>query len=215
MKLYRYMCDNTFNKYLPSILKGEVHLSQWREFNDPMEGYFQYLLHSDPQHVVNAIVSEKTEYRVCCFSKKYTKYLLWSYYANKHKGVCLEYEVSRKQLPQDVILQPIDYSNTLPQLDASIQPDEQARKFLLKKTMPWQHELEVRLLCRNAKNTEIPFGELTGIILGVRRSEGVIQNETLQQVYEAQNMSKKLRVYEAILNSDSITLGRKMRLEGV
>ena len=183
MKLYKYLSDEVFRDHLESHLRGEVHLSSWREFNDPMEGFFTYTANKDPQHVVDAIVSKKSAYRVCCFCESYEEFLLWSYYTNKHRGVCLEFEVDKKGLPSSCSLKAIQYSSTLPQLDANESVDVQARRFLLTKMLPWKQEGEVRLLGYKMEHATIRFGRLTGVIFGVNHSKGDPDKRTRQRVF--------------------------------
>lgn len=185
MKLYKYLSDETFRDHLQSHLNGEVFLSAWREFNDPMEGFFVYIANKDPRHSIDAIVGGKSEYRVSCFCRSYKKFLQWSHYANKHRGVCLEYEVSKKHLPRNCTLDPVSYLPRLPEFDSSLPLDQQARKFLLTKMNPWKQEGEVRLLGRNLPQFTVPFGKLIGIIFGVKYADGGPNDTTRQELVHA------------------------------
>lgn len=114
MKLFRYLTDQVFRDHLESHLRGEIYLSSWRESNDPMEGFFTDTFCRDHRLIIDAVVGQKSEYRVCCFCKSFKKFLLWSYYTNKHRGVCLEYTIKQNQIPSHCVLAPITYTATLP-----------------------------------------------------------------------------------------------------
>jgi len=206
MKIYKYMTDDTFRDHLDSHLRGEVYLSLWREFNDPMEGYFSFFIKHHRMDIVDAVVSEKSEYRVSCFSNSDNKYLLWSYYTNKHSGVCLEYEVDKDQLPSNCILEKITYTAFMPKYDATRDINQQAQRFLLTKTAALKREGEIRLLCRNPHNDVIVIGTLTSIIFGMRCS-----HETKQQVETAIQIGhyNNPTLYLAEIKSDRIRISRR------
>lgn len=209
MKLYKYLSGEIFEKYLGSHLKGEVYVSAWREFNDPMEGFFIYIARHDTQHIVEAVVGQKSEYRVCCFFKTYKEFLLWSYYANKHKGVCLEYNI--QEPPPECMLEAVQYSHTLPQLDTTASVDEQVKRFLLTKMDPWRHEQEVRLLARKVSCRTIPFGRLTGIIFGVNFADGNPRDTLRQQVASTVRGFGESgpKLYQAVIEGDSPKITRQ------
>ncbi len=212
MKVYKYMTCDIFMGHLETHLRGEVHLSSWRDFNDPMEGYFSYIANSAPKYIVNAIVGNKERYRISCFSKSYRKYLLWSHYTNGHKGVCLEFDV-KKPLPDNCILEPITYTKTLPCFDRDQDVEEQARRFLLTKTLQWKQEKEIRLLCPTPQVDNIVLGRLSGIIFGVKLAEGDMADQTLQHIMEAiQDSShhQTLTLYQAEIEADHPNISRRI-----
>ena len=212
MKLYKYLSDKTFRDHLQSHLNGEVHFSSWREFNDPMEGFFVYIAKGDTRNQIDAIVGEKTAYRVSCFCRSWKKFLLWSYYTNKHRGVCLEFEVNKKNLPANYSLDPINYDPTLPQFDSSLSPVEQAKKFLLTKMRPWKQEGEWRLLGRNLQQYTVPFGRLTGIIFGANYADGDPNDATRQQVVHESRSIGKLHpvLYQAYIEGNTPEIRRSV-----
>lgn len=93
-----------------------------------------------------------TNYYTCCFSKYYSvsdSFLLWSYYADKHHGVCIEFCFDEHKLkPKEVYYAPkieklsidINYKEQL--------PSSELNKFLIQKQICWKHENEVRLIGR-------------------------------------------------------------------
>jgi hypothetical protein len=203
MKLYQYLSLEKFSKYFSSCIRGEVHLASWSEFNDPLEGYFSYIAHSDHRHIVDAIVGGKSEYRVSCFCKTYKKFPLWAYYAGNHRGICLEYEVNKKCLPENCILERVVYSRALPQLDADQSVDEQVKSFLFTKLLPWKHECEVRLLGKNLTHHNVKLGCLTGIIFGANYTKADPTDRMRQKVSCAiQEISRRPELYQAVINGN-------------
>jgi len=116
-----------------------------------------------------------------CLCRNWTNPLLWSHYADKHKGICLGFEIA-----PDVELQQPEYVARQQQSDARIlikavrtrETAEAAKviaKMLLTKFEGWSYEDEVRLLVRqkdrNGKYCYYKFGkrfQLCSVILGVR-----------------------------------------------
>lgn len=206
MKLYKYISDETFRKYFDFYLNGNVYFSFWQELNDPMEGWF--IVSSDVQDLKNAVVGEKSLYRVSCFCKSYKKILLWSYYANRHKGICLEYQVAKKDLPTNCYLEKIKYSPSLPALDFSKRIEDQARNFLFTKLKPWKQEGELRLLGNDLLNGGMILGCLKGIIFGMGYPE--INGYKIQDVVNFfQFKPNKPRLYRAVFNRETSEIERQ------
>lgn len=105
---------------------------------------------------------------VACFSAKPDDILMWAYYANGHKGFCLEFDTSTE--PFNKAYQ-VKYKDSIPQLKISkiIWGDNEEHRIepLLTKYTSWEHEQEYRII-HNEKNLEYtyPAKSLTGIYFG-------------------------------------------------
>lgn len=88
---------------LSTLANGQVYLSTTEQFNDPFEGKAFVFDDSDVtqggfaakeyQEFVNHINSHS---RICCFSnadEKQQNMPMWAYYANNHRGFCVEYHL--------------------------------------------------------------------------------------------------------------------------
>jgi len=114
-------------------------------------------------------------YRVYCLSPRSTSELMWSHYAAKHQGVCLEFAV-RNELFCTAL--PVTYAESYPRffmtgfsgLDEQIAP-------LLTKSAVWSYEQEFRLISDEEGNPRdtivtvggkktMPLKSLTAVILG-------------------------------------------------
>lgn len=134
------------------------HASSFENLNDPMEGIYSEQLSAGPnqqknkktkslKRLVKVITSGKNPkgLRVCSFSNKYEKLLLWAHYAEQFKGVCFEVEILNTNSFE--ILN-IDYSSTPPRI-ARPGPDQTQNAWRLIyswKHSDWEYEDEVRLL---------------------------------------------------------------------
>ncbi len=116
------------------------------------------------------------EYRLYCLTPNCDDLLMWSHYANKHKGVCLQFDARTDPISAAF---KVSYQDQLP---CSIIPEhgeDDAEKALLTKSDAWDYEEEFRLIARDSRvpplpNTLIatdgilPIGDrsLVGIIVG-------------------------------------------------
>ena len=88
---------------------------------------------------LNFIKTVRSTFRVSCFSQKNDSILMWSHYANSHKGFCLEYDF--KMLKELITLPlPVKYCNDLPNdIDDKL-------KLIFTKSKEWSYEEEWRLV---------------------------------------------------------------------
>lgn len=124
-----------------------IRVSTLETLNDPFE-LMPYLRYFDrkkrKQYLeIRKRISEK--YGFLCFSKTWREPLLWSHYADKHKGIALGFEIS------DPNLVDVDYSVSpiRRQIDLTNNPkiDEKLLLELVRiKYKEWKHEAESRML---------------------------------------------------------------------
>ena len=202
--LYWYRSMENFANHMEEYLSGKIYFSSWRNVNDPMEGYFSYY----PQHDdVTMLVSEKNRYKICCFSRTCSNYLLWSHYAKDHKGVCLEYEVIPNNLPECIILKNIIYKKEIPEFDRTKDIEEQAVEFLTHKLSFWRYEKETRLLLHDSNDPNVQFMTPKSITLGCRffENNGITEqeiekrNKIIAGLIEARKFNREL-IYYSINN---------------
>ncbi len=103
---------------------------------------------------------------IACFSTVRDDILMWSHYADKHAGLCLEFDGSsdREFFGE---AQPIEYKDyTILPLDKD--SSSQMKRAILTKSKHWSYEKEYRIIRpENAgQNIGYPVELLTGIIFG-------------------------------------------------
>lgn len=110
-----------------------------------------------------------------CFCQDWTKPILWSYYAEKHKGVCLGFDL-KSELVRDVMYQKdremVDFDKDG---ESFVVDDKLKERLLLMKSIHWKPEDEVRIIVdlskakRDGQLYFRPFDSdmvLTRVILG-------------------------------------------------
>lgn len=111
MILYRFL---NAEYGLESIKNRQLKVSDIMDINDPFEFLGADL--SDPGFrkalkKIKKDIAKKNE--IICFSKIWKNPLLWSHYADKHKGICLEFEVPRHVLSEiEYVASRLTMSNT-------------------------------------------------------------------------------------------------------
>ena len=112
---------------------------------------------------------------VLSLSEKNDDILMWSHYADCHKGICLEFSTSQRSFFRDA--RPVNYDDEFPALNLhDIVVDEDLRKtapWMLTKARQWEYEKEWRVLdfdCGPGPKA-FPPESLTGVILGCRISD--------------------------------------------
>ncbi len=124
--------------------------------------------------------------KIYCFSEINNSTLMWSHYANNHKGVCVEYEVNQDShhrkiyLQQNRFLMPINYSSEIPKISGTYffhNIEENIEKILLSKSLDWSYEKEWRFIDFQSEYLiKSPF-KITSIIFGER-----CENENINKI---------------------------------
>lgn len=96
------------------------------------------------------IIQNYQKIRVCSFSISNTNILLWSHYANSHKGLCIAFDANTLPFAG---CQKVNYQDEYPYLEFPILGDERWFKPVLTKSSSWAYEDEYRsILYPNAEN---------------------------------------------------------------
>ena len=106
---------------------------------------------------------------VFCFAGDPRNILMWSHYANNHKGICIQFDRS-----QDIELAfgafPVNYSDAkkFPTLNWASDSASENVKACLKKSADWSYECECRLVKPLSANTVMGIDPqaVVGVILG-------------------------------------------------
>ena len=165
MKIYKYRSMKK-REWIQEILKDKVfYFPKWKELNDPMEGFFRYYPDKHNLAALQKIVEGKDNLGICSFSTNPCDVVLWSYYANNHKGICIEVDADLDRNPK-VTLEPVTYEPQIPWLRKHDETDLTAKEILSMKLNPWKREVEIRAFC-DGPDKNFKVGQITKVILGV------------------------------------------------
>jgi len=174
MKVYHF----TSEKYLLDIISDQrLKVSMLDDLNDPFELNAVNLPDQESRQQAKKFKEYMAErYGILCFSKIWRNPLLWSHYANRHKGAAIEFEI------KDSVAHSITYRKNRHVLKSgkSYQPNSPYKKedikgIWLTKYEDWRYEDEVRVIVEKAEcinesglffkklNSEI---RMKGLVLG-------------------------------------------------
>lgn len=154
------------------------------------------------QEIINEI------YLVGCLSSDFKNRLMWSHYADCHKGFCIEYDfkdVDKMKNGQHLL--PILYEDKRPQFpwgilikqSESSMKDAQKKVLLslLTKDKVWSYEKEWRILMQKQTNSELIMPPITCVYLGAR-----IDNESKNAII---NIANKYNIPVKQMQLDRVT----------
>ena len=124
--------------------------------------------------------------KMSCFTEVCDSILMWSYYANSHRGVCLEFDLSKLDpsvsLNRDILahLTKVHYSPIRSDLQHAVSNIEDYN-FLVSKADVWAHEQEWRLICETDEDY-LPFDCVSKVILGVNFNKDAANYKELHKL---------------------------------
>lgn len=160
-------------------------------FNDP----FEYQLSIDSEYIKNychsilgnvidyespefllcydeiiKIVNDLTKrYNICCLAEEKESLLMWSHYANEHRGYCIEYNIFEVQ-KMNPVFSPVMYSDNMPIIFREDMLD-QLNRGNYTKSLYWSYEKEWRIVTQYNKEVQLlKMPKATAIYLGCRAS---------------------------------------------
>lgn len=202
MRVFKYRGgpEDIISRDLRTLFRNEIYAAPIESLNDLFEA--QVKIHGQTfrvGHILSSVglasYNEKTaaaevkflseietfakrvrSWGVYSLSRTSTDELLWAYYADSHRGFCLEYELE-ELLAYKLHGQgwtTVDYQidvptitlNDLLTIDKSC--DSLTRKFIGTKSRRWQHEGEVRIITGQPGLFEYDFRALKSIYFGAR-----------------------------------------------
>lgn len=169
--LYKY---KTINQFTHSIIaNNEMYFSSPANFNDPYdcnipidstssdENIRDWILsnggneedvpvfiqhfRNNPDYVPTIIKKHIKANGISCFSKLYDSILMWSHYADYHKGICLKFDITKD--PFFFLTPfPVIYSQFLPHYNHFCNGEQQIPQILRTKFAGWGYEQEIRVV---------------------------------------------------------------------
>lgn len=134
------------------------------ELNDPLEGRYEIHLGvkaaKSERMMMDRIEFARAELRIASLSAVPDNFLLWSHYADGHKGVAIEIEIPREH--PDLI--EITYSPFSSVFTEKVQTNEDMRHLFNGKSEEWSYEREYRVVAP-LQHFELPHA-ISRVLLG-------------------------------------------------
>ena len=182
MLLYKYRALSNPESALDILLNQRLYCSYYSELNDPFEGLFietipfplerilpLSFLGFTPPDKLNLTKSvddlpwdSKDQIRICSLSASSSNILLWSHYAEGHKGIAIELDVSGLE----EMIHKVRYTDELANYSSELIPFPSTKELFTSKTKHWKYESEYRVLYEG--NYFNISGRITRILMGSR-----------------------------------------------
>lgn len=180
---------------LDDLRQRHLKIAQLDELNDPFE---LWAIAQPNQHLRRAFRATKRlmaeEHGVLCFSLDWHNPLLWSHYADRHRGLALGFDVSEE------ILKPVSYVNARPLLtELNLQV---ANWLLFTKYKDWRYEKEARIFTtlqdRDPK-TGLYFGDFGEQLVLREVIAGPLCTATREELFNATGSATEIILKKARL----------------
>lgn len=178
-----------FNEYtLIDLINKEITLVHPKEFNDPFDSLIFHWIErldkycKEKKHV--PIYKKSFDYyrvrsfvKDSAYNKAYNNTLMWSHYANEHKGFCIKYKFQKHFTEKAnciMSFRPITYKKKNEKVNVDISRIDNDLAFCTKYAS-WKYENEVRLIAympnEESHFVAVPMGEycsIDSIYFGIR-----------------------------------------------
>lgn len=143
MRLYRFLSEKWA---LAAISERRLKIARINQLNDPFELLGLNLQDKRLRRAMKKVKEHLNEmHGLLCFSRRWVNPVLWSHYADAHRGICLGFDVQAAH--------PITYDaeRVMPEdgwlLNDQPQKIEDMKLFLYTKFKHWHYEEEMRVAC--------------------------------------------------------------------
>lgn len=177
-----------------------------KRINECIENAVSLSKNELPSYLIDSMNSSTNKLVVCCLTESADDILMWSHYADSHRGVCLKYNA--KAWHKDEYFKKVEYypkylsfKNDIAQANA----EAKARKVLCCKSDHWVYEKEWRIIRDGANSPRyvpLPANVLTGVIFGLNMSLADRNQIRLQ----LEKINSSVELYEARKNDSGYKL---------
>ena len=130
-------------------------------------------------NLVADFIKNSKSFGVYSLSQSHDDELLWTYYADSHRGFCVEYDLDKLKeykIPTEPSIQ-VEYQDEIPELTSldiiHLKKNEEIlqKKLLGTKSKRWEHENEIRIITGQTGLYDYDYRSLKSIYFGYRSDE--------------------------------------------
>jgi hypothetical protein len=153
--LYKYRGIKEFRYFVDIVLNSRLYAAPYFELNDPMEGHYLYSEGELDSYVRDLIKGQKGQIRLCSLSRTSTNELMWSHYAEGHRGVAIGVEISSSEYD----VRGVEYG-PLPWINQQDIHNSTGKEILSHKLEVWKYEEEVRAFTSKKQYVDVNVKEV-------------------------------------------------------
>lgn len=189
-------CNANLLSFYPGVWSRDYHYQQnvLSKIEESPKGFEVYM-----QTVVDQLFEN---YGICCFSKKNDDVLLWSHYAEMHRGVCLGFESALDPDTFDGF--DVRYTNDFRSVDYFINPRKAFNHLILTKAKAWEYEAEYRLFRDSKGKVNYDRNALTEVHFGWKCP--IDRQRAVCEILNEKGQLQALDMYRAVPRQNSFSL---------
>ncbi|MBV6878566.1 DUF2971 domain-containing protein [Epilithonimonas ginsengisoli] len=206
---------NDFNRDIQTILDDKIWFSGIESLNEPFEKVYStksFDEYDGTEEIVTNFFIPLREHINEYFEKvgilslcgRNTNLVMWSHYADNHKGYCIEYNLNLDEMnslnfetEDEVFLFEVEYDNS--PIDFLSLPSN-FQFYLRRKNKLWEYENEFRFISSKQRLHNIPKNSIKAIYLGANVNN-IVNNTFLNLCKE-----KNIKLYQTYLSNNSYEL---------
>ncbi len=227
LPLYSFRSVNKFT--ISDLVNNEITLSAPKTFNDPYDillysflDYRKRIILKESNYSIEPYIKAYETIRIRCFASDKNNFtglknrLMWSHYADEHKGICILYKFDFRYAVQTYVEQKSItiwikeiYEDNVVFKDKK---KETKQLLLATKHKEWEYENEIRLfhydpaINKEQNHIQIPLeklgGEIMAIVFGSRCS--IKDEQTIRKLFKGNDFFFKLLKIEQLEDSDNV-----------
>lgn len=169
MVAYKYRGLRDLKRFLDIIVNKRLYGTTYLNLNDPLEGQFNFDLSRMEHSDVQRLFDERATAIICSLSKSSNskgipnKGIMWSMYADEHRGCCIAVEVDDNDWKEVNI-----YYSELGQIITD--PNTRVIDILSIKSKQWAYEEEVRYINTSNQSHYLNV-KIKAVYFGIRVSD--------------------------------------------
>lgn len=190
---FHISCGTDFNTYKARLKQLNPNMQEEEIDKQTRKDLQPKIIRKRERKINNDIRRINETFGVFSMSAKRDNLLMWSHYADHHKGICIEFKTTHGKLFGCDILN-VEYDVKCPIFTVCDDMNlERVKKFVRTKFLDWAYEEEWRIIYEKTGCQFFPPEEISGVILGSRISKK--NKELVLKCLSLNNCTAKL--YEA------------------
>ncbi|WP_297285999.1 DUF2971 domain-containing protein [uncultured Brachyspira sp.] len=224
--LYNYTRVN--KDTLRSILNNTLWCSNTKNFNDPVDPYIRNFRKEEQNQFYDYLLEK---IKIACLTTHNDNTLMWSHYADKHQGICIEYDIKNifDENNSKILIKKISYNKKMISYDTFVnKPKKSINSVLIDnktidnitdlftiKSKEWEYEDEYRILFydeenKNQNGTLINLA-IKSICFGVQTSKedkeliyNIVNSINEKNKNKNTKKYKRIKLYQAELDDNEL-----------
>ena len=224
--LYNYTKVN--KDTLRAILNNTLWCSNTKKFNDPVDPYIRNFRKQEQNQFYDYLLDK---IKIACLTTHNDNTLMWSHYADKHQGICIEYDINKifNENNDKILIRKISYNKKMISYDRLINKQKKSINSVLIdnktidniidlfaiKSREWKYEDEYRILFYDKENKN-PNGTLINlpiksICFGVQTSRedkelvyNIVNSINKKNKNKNTKKYKRIKLYQAELDDNEL-----------